>query len=158
MDRLAGEEKGTATEVKRSGRPHGGTRRRSAAGRMEELVVDPQPPAPLGSQGGRREAATENGRSRRGERKGAASIEEGWIWLSLSAVDAAAPCYAAAPRCRYHRCFGGGEEGWIWPPTAVVALMPLLPQCRVCAMEKGGKEREREIKSEKKNTSETHYR
>lgn len=27
--------------------------------------------------------------------------------------------------------------------------MSLLPQCRVCAMEKGGKEREREIKSEK---------
>lgn len=36
-----GEERGTTMEEKRSGRPHGGARRPSAASRMEELIVDP---------------------------------------------------------------------------------------------------------------------
>lgn len=62
---------------------------------------------------GEGEATAGDGKSRRGERRGVALIEEGWIWPPLSG--AAAPCSAAASRCRCRcRCrFGGGDEGWI---------------------------------------------
>ena len=72
------------------------------------------------------------------------------------------------PRCRRRRCFGGGKEGWIWPPAAAIVAPVLVPPNAAlahgsfCAMGKGGDamgkvgEREREIKkSEKDDTSGT---